>query len=429
MPKAIISNRIYIDNPGIEHTKKVMAELTYKISKDTGSKKFFAIETIRNYKSLSSGILSMPQGRFDLIPADYEIIDKRVLVPVPFPDPKFELREDQKIIYDQVTDSVFINALPGWGKTFTALYLAKKFGQRTIVVTHTASLRDQWIDEVRRLYGMDPGIIGGGVYDIEDKAIVVGNIQSIVKYLPDLCKEFGLVILDEAHHCPATTFSTTIDSFHARYRIALSGTMIRKDKKHVVFKDYFGSMVLKPPEANTLKPKVHIIKSGITLKPGATWVDKINDLCENQKYINFISELAQLQILNGHSVLIIADRIEFLRKVKENVGETCLLVTGTEGDRDLAKEQILSGEKRAIAGSRQIFSEGISINRLSCVILAIPMSNDSLLEQIVGRVQRQFPGKPDPLVLDINFAGYADRKQNNDRLGLYMRKGWQITTI
>jgi superfamily II DNA or RNA helicase len=105
------------------------------------------------------------------------------------------------------------------------------------------------------------------------------------------------------------------------------------------------------------------------------------------------------------------------------------LVTGSEGDRDLAKEQILSGEKRAIAGSRQIFSEGISINRLSCVILAIPMSNDSLLEQIVGRIQRKFPGKPDPLVVDINFAGYADKKQNNDRLGLYMRKGWQITTI
>ena len=276
---------------------------------------------------------------------------------------------------------------------------------------------------------MEPGIIGGGAFDIEDRAIVVGNIQSIVKHLATLSKEFGLVILDEAHHCPASTFSTTIDTFHARYRIALSGTMIRKDGKHVVFSDYFGSAVLKPPEANTLKPVIRIVRSGITLKPGATWVEKINDLCENERYVKFISEIAQLEVLNGHSVLIIADRVEFLRKVKENVGETCLLVTGSEGDRDLAKEQILSGEKRAIAGSRQIFSEGISINRLSCVILAIPMSNDSLLEQIVGRIQRKFPGKPDPLVVDINFAGYADKKQNNDRLGLYMRKGWQITTM
>jgi superfamily II DNA or RNA helicase len=418
-----------MDDPGLEHSKKIIKELTYKIKKDTGSKQFFAIETIKNYKVLPKGILTVPQGRTDLIPSGYELIDKRTLVPVPFPEPKFPLREDQQVIYDQVQDSVFINALPGWGKTFTALYLAKKFGQRTLVITHTASLRDQWISEVKHLYGMEPGVIGGGIFDIEDRAIVVGNIQSIVKHLPILSKEFGLVILDEAHHCPASTFSTTVDTFHARYRIALSGTMIRKDGKHVVFTDYFGSTVLKPPEANTLKPVVRIVKSGVTLKPGATWVEKINDLCENERYVKFISEIAQLEILNGHSVLIIADRVEFLRKVKENVGETCLLVTGSEGDRDLAKEQILSGEKRAIAGSRQIFSEGISINRLSCVILAIPMSNDSLLEQIVGRIQRKFPGKPDPLVVDINFAGYADKKQNNDRLGLYMRKGWQITTI
>ena len=52
MAKAIISNRIYLDNPGVEHTKLVMQELTYKIKKDTGSKQFQAVETIRNYKSL-----------------------------------------------------------------------------------------------------------------------------------------------------------------------------------------------------------------------------------------------------------------------------------------------------------------------------------------------------------------------------------------
>jgi hypothetical protein len=55
------------------------------------------------------------------------------------------------------------------------------------------------------------------------------------------------------------------------------------------------------------------------------------------------------------------------------------------------------------------------------------MSNDSLLTQIVGRIQRMFDGKQMPLVVDINFAGYADKKQNNDRLALYLRKGWQIT--
>ena len=67
---------------------------------------------------------------------------------------------------------------------------------------------------------------------------------------------------------------------------------------------------------------------------------------------------------------------------------------------------------------------------LSSVILAIPMSNDSLLEQIVGRIQRQHPDKKSPPeVLDIHFSGWADKKQNNDRLAVYLRKGWEVVTI
>ena len=431
MPKAVISNRIYLDNPGVEHTKVIIKELTYKIKKDTGNKKFATIETIKNYKVLPKGILSIPQGRLDLVPENYEILDKRIVEAIPFPDPKFPLRPEQQVVYDPINDTCFINALVGWGKTFTALHLAHKFGQKTLVITHTAALRDQWCEEVELLFGIKPGIIGGGQMDYDDHFITVANVQTLTKHSAALSKEFGTIILDEAHHCPATTFAQTVDAFHARYRIALSGTMIRKDGKHIVFRDYFGSHVVKPPQSNTMTPMVHIVKSGITLKPNATWVEKINDLLESEKYRLFISDIAKMHIEQGHSVLVIADRVEFLHKVKEYIGEDCAVVTGNTEfeERQLIKQQILSGEKRAIAGSRQIFSEGISINSLSCVILAVPMSNDSLLEQIVGRIQRIFEGKLNPLVVDINFAGYADKKQNNDRLGLYIRKGWQITTV
>ena len=428
MPKAVISNRIYMDNPGVEHTKTVIKALTYKIHKDTGSKKFQSVETIKNYKSLIKGILSIPQGRMDLVPEGYEIVDKRVLNPVPFPDPKFGLYDDQQTIYDEVNDTAFINALPGWGKTFTALHLARKFGQKTLVITHTAALRDQWCEEIRTLFGADCGVIGGGRIDHDDYFITVANIQTLTKCATELAKEFGTVILDEAHHCPATTFAQTVDAFHARYRIALSGTMLRKDGKHILFRDYFGSTVLKPPVSNTIPPTIHMVKSGITLKPNATWVDKITDLTQGENYRQFIADIAKMHIRDGHSVLVIADRVEFLEKVKEYVGDTCLLVTGNTSfeDRQRAKEQILAKEKMCIAGSRQIFSEGISINILSCVILAVPMSNDSLLEQIAGRIMRMHEGKLDPIIVDIQFAGYADKKQNNDRLGLYLRKGWRV---
>lgn len=309
--------------------------------------------------------------------------------------------------------------------------MAHKFGQKTLVITHTAELRDQWAGEIEILFGTKCGIIGGGRIDYEDHFITVANVQTLVKHTESLAKEFGTIILDEAHHCPATTFAAIIDSFHARYRIGLSGTMVRKDGKHVVFQDYFGSHVVKPPQSNTLTPTVRIIKSGITLTPGKTWVEKISDLTRDEDYQKFISIVALRQIEKGHQVLIIADRVEFLQKVTEYVGETCVLVTGEQDSeaRKLAKEQLLSKEKMCVAGSRQIVSEGWSVNTLSCVILAVPISNDSLLEQIIGRIQRMNDDKLEPLVLDIQFAGYADRKQNNDRMGLYLRKGWNVQMV
>ena len=264
---------------------------------------------------------------------------------------------------------------------------------------------------------MPCGVIGSGVYDIEDYAIVVSNVQSLVKHIDKIAKEFGTVIVDECHHIPATTFTNITDKLHARYRIGLSGTMIRKDGKHILFPDYFGTVVHQPPPSDTMTPVVKIINTGITLDPKLGWADKITKLTQDDEYICFVSNVAKTQMLKGHSVL--------------KIGEKCVLVTGSTSkeERDTAKEQLLSGEKMCVAGSRQIFSEGISINILSCVILAIPISNDSLLEQIIGRVMRQHDNKLPPLVIDMNFAGWSDKKQNNDRLGLYLRKGWDIQTV
>lgn len=427
MPKAIISNRIYLDvNPQLQYT--LVKALTYKIRKNIpGATHFTQFEIIKNYRFVGKTIISIPVGRQDLIPSDYEIIDKRILNEHPFPNPKLELREGQLDVFEQVDDTCFINALVGWGKTFCALHIARKLGQKTLIVCHNTMLRDQWADEVEKLYGMPVGIIGSGKFDI-DHSIVIGNIQTLTKLTAQISKEFGTVIIDEAHHCPASTFTAFIDGMYARYKIGLSGTMQRKDGKHILFKDFFGPKLYQPPQSNTLTPRVQIIKTGIALAQGEPWVKKMNILLYDPDYQQVIAHIAHLQIQKGHKVLIIADRVEFLQNVGELIGEECVCITGgtTYEERTELKRQIEEGEKSCIAGSRQIFSEGISVNILSCVILAGPIANDALLEQIVGRIQRMHPGKLDPLVIDMNFSGASDRKQNKDRQAFYARKGWEV---
>lgn len=431
-PKAIVSNRIYFKSKGPEHLKSIMEALTYRIETKTGSKgKTKHVEIIKNYKVLPHNVVSIPQGRRDLIPPDLEVVDKRVTNEVPFPNPLFPLRESQQAVYDQITDTCFVNALVGWGKTFTALHLARKFGQKTLVITHNTFLRDQWIEEIKTLFGLAPGVIGSGVYDIEDHFIVVGNVQTVTKNITELSKEFGTVILDEAHHVPANTFASLIDGMYSRYRIALSGTMERTDGKHIIFRDYFGDKVYKPPQSNTLNPSVKIVNTGLKLPSDVTWVEKMNALLYNEEYQDFIASMARIQIHHGHSVLVVGDRTEFLEKVREKIGETCTLVTGDTSyeERRQIVEQLETGKKMCVAGSRAIFSEGISINRLSCVILATPTSNRISLEQIIGRIIRMHPDKPDPIVLDIAFSSLAEKRQAALRLGFYMDKGWIVDKL
>lgn len=408
--------------------KELFDALTYKIPRTGTSSNFNEFEIVRNYRMITPTVVSIPQGRTDLIPADYEIVDKRVLEFADFPAPIHPLFPEQQVVYDQVDESCFINALVGWGKTFTALHLANKLGQKTLVVTHTSSLRDQWIEEVEKLYGFTPGIIGGGKYTSHD-CITVGNIQSLTKDVARLSKQFGTVIMDEAHHVPATTFTTLINELHARYRIALSGTMTRKDGKHVLFRDYFGSKIYKPPQNNTINPKVQLLKTNIKLPPASTWADKVTKLLLDPEYQALVASLAAVQASKGHKVLVIADRVEFLQNVTELLQGKAVCIIGETEDRKGEIDRVLSGECDIICGSRPIFSEGISVNPLSCVILATPIANPANLEQICGRIMRLHEDKLDPVVIDIQFKGPTETRQNHGRIAFYLEKGWKVEQL
>lgn len=118
--KAVLSNRIYLQ-VNSELFEKLDEELTYRVQP------FNELEAplvIKNMGRIRPDLVTLPSGRMDLIPAEYEIVDKRVLNPVEFPLRKFDLYPSQQIVYDELDDSCIINASVSWGKTFTALAIA-----------------------------------------------------------------------------------------------------------------------------------------------------------------------------------------------------------------------------------------------------------------------------------------------------------------
>jgi len=410
------------------------AELQDKIDKELT----YAIPThnpldpplmIKNMGIIRNGLVSIPAGRIDLIPSNYDIVDKRVNIPVDFPEFRFELRPSQKEVYDKIEDNAIINAWVSWGKTFTGLAIAGKLGQKTLVVTHTVALRNQWAKEVKKVYGFEPGIIGSGRFEL-DAPIVIGNTQTLYRNLDKIRKEFGTIILDEMHHVSSPTFSKVLDTNHCRYKIGLSGTIERKDGKHVVFRDYFGNTLFQPPKENYMTPTVHTVHSEIRFMDGAKtpWANRVTKLSNDEEYRHTVSMLAAAYAARGHKVLVVSDRVSFLKACSELTGDRAVCVTGdvSHEEREALVEEVLSGNKNVLYGTQSIFSEGISVDSLSCLILGTPVNNEPLLTQLVGRVIRLREGKIDPVVVDIHLRGNTARKQASNRMGFYMKQGWEI---
>ena len=423
--KAVISHRIYMDCSA-ELQDKIDRELTYSIPTHNP---LDPPQIIKNMGIIRNGLVSLPIGRTDLIPEHYEIVDKRTHVPVDFPEFKFELRDSQKKVFDEIEDNAIINAWVSWGKTFTGLAIAGKLGQKTLVVTHTVPLRNQWAKEVEKVYGFKPGIIGSGQFDL-DSPIVIGNTQTLYRNVEKIRKEFGTIILDEMHHVSSPTFSKILDTNYCRYKIGLSGTIERKDGKHVVFRDYFGNTLFKPPKENYMTPTVHLVPSEIRFMDGAKipWANRVTKLANDEEYRHTISMLAAAYAARGHKVLVVSDRVAFLKACAELSGDKAICVTGevAHEDREGLVDQILYGDANILYGTQAIFSEGISVDTLSCLILATPVNNEPLLTQLVGRVIRKKEGKISPVIIDIHLKGNTARKQASNRIGFYMKQGWNI---
>ena len=424
--KAVLSNRIYIECTN-EYQEYLDNKLTYSIPPRRPTDPPIII---KNMGVVRAGLVTLPIGRLDLIPDDYEIVDKRVEIPIEPLDFKFNLRDSQQSVYDEVEGSCIINAWVSWGKTFTALAIANKLKQKTLIVTHTLALRGQWEKEVKKVFGVTAGVIGSGKFEI-DSPFVVGNVQTLYRNIDKITKEFGTIILDEMHHVSSPTFTRIVDASRAKNKIGLTGTLQRKDGRHVVFRDYFSSTVFKPPKENYLTPSVDIINSGIRFMDGnVDWATRVNSLAYDWQYQNMMAMLAASYAAKGHKVLLVADRVDFLKSCARLVGDNAICVTGDipHAQRTEMIKEIFH-DKDILFGTQSIFSEGISLDCLSCLILGTPVNNEPLLTQLIGRVIRMYDGKPQPKIVDINLHGRTARKQASARRGYYMRQGYDVFDI
>ena len=113
----------------------------------------------------------------------------------------------------------------------------------------------------------------------------------------------------------------------------------------------------------------------------------------------------------GHSCLILSDRLEQLRSIMLRLPSEMLkeatYIDGkmqskkAKAEREQALEDMRAGKKKYLFASVSLCKEGLDIPCLDRLFLASPIKYSAIVTQAVGRIRRTSEGKETPVVIDF----------------------------
>ena len=267
----------------------------------------------------------------------------------------------------------------GSGKTVMGLEIIARLRQPTLWITHTKELLYQAVDRAVQFLGIQKdeiGIVGDGKRTIGDR-LTVGLVQTLVKGIPDeLLNDVGTVILDEAHHCPASSFLDVVSQFPAKYRYGLTATPFRKDGLTKPMYWTLGYTVYEVV-ANTLMDQGEVIRPDVKFVPtnfryfyDDDFPKMVTALTEDAQRNGIILEKLVLQAADGHFCMVLSERVdhchvlqELLEDAAPDVSSAVLVGNVPKKKRQEIVERLRNKEIQVIFATNPLAEEGLDLRR------------------------------------------------------------------
>ena len=362
---------------------------------------------------------------------DGEPIDARLTV---------DLRPYQRAALDAAVSvgGGVVRAPCGAGKTVIGLAAIAAVGRRALVLVHTLDLAKQWRSRLQSQLGVaSVGMLGGGKDD-RDHPVVIATIQTLARWdwwgLLAFGKGFGCVVLDEAHHAPAVTFTSVLSALPARFRLGLTATPEREDGLTALLWWSFGREVYGIDHATLMRsgalvlPDLRAVRTGWTpaSEDAGGWHKYIAELIEDEaRHALLLAEVRAL-LDDGRRVLVLSERVEHCAQIASDLGGRALTGKVKAKDRAEIIAEADAGTLRLVCGTT-VADEGLDIPGLDAVVLATPCKVLARIEQRIGRIMRPDPGKRTPVVVDLVdswgplLGQYQRRRKVYARLGIIGR--------
>ena len=399
-------------------------------------------EVVTSYmRLLHKGIYIMPRGAWAVMPSSVRYVDRRVFPEMP--KLKFNIRLDDvakdKRFAGQMdaVDAMFeqeqglIVRPPGTGKTQIALYFAAKCKTRTIVITHTEDILQQWLDyAAKALPGAEIGVVRGKTVEVGH--ITIATIQTLQRFKrrEKFWQQFGCVIVDEAHHVAAPSWEAILNVIPARYRFGFTASPTRADSMHPAMRHIIGPVIHRQKFTSPVKLTVKPVRTNFkTMYRGSwDWTKMVTRLVQDDERNTLIARKVDAEIEKGNSVLVLSRRIEHLERVAGIMRSDSEILTGSRSRKDRRDilDDFRAGNVRCVLAT-QLADEALDVPRLNRVFLVHPGKHEGRIIQQVGRAIRMHPEKQDAVIFDfVDHKMRVLRRQWSKRKHTYQVNGISI---
>jgi hypothetical protein len=321
----------------------------------------------------------------------------------------WDLREYQKKVFDAFVEHFDvcrnyggILQIPcGKGKTILAIRMLVHLGVKTLIVVPTEDLMEQWEMVLQSCCPtVQVGKIQGSVFDVENKDVVVGTIQTLYgkEFEAGSFDNFGLAILDEVHHWTGKEYSNFFYNIPCKKIIGLSATLYKTKNLFPILQYSIGSVFF----SDTSRDGEEICIRAIHYDNKDPFYNEIEtDDSGNPSYSKMITKISNykprtlflIKALKDayhehpeNQIMVLANNKSLLYDLNEELEKDPFATFGYYMGQMKKHNKLESKNKNIILGTYAMASEGLDIKTLATLFMVSPRVD---ITQSVGRILRE----------------------------------------
>lgn len=456
--QGILENNAYLGQQGFTILKS-----NIHVDDLSEIKRILTVETTPSFSGPKTDVVSFPvfrenekkiyiprffgESRYSGIPAKIEL-SLGESISVPFVK---SIRDYQENIIQVYLDHIHFSKLEGGsppsgggilevpcgrGKTVLSLKIISILERKTLILVHKEFLMNQWIERIAEfLPSARVGKIQGPVFDIEDKDIVIGMIQSLYdRAFPlNAFSSFGLTIIDEVHRIASEEFSKTLFKTITNCMLGISATVDRKDGLTNVLHMFIGPKIYTEERkdediievraleyVNANKEYNEVAYDYMGNVAHTTMISKISNFPPRCDFI--VKVLRDLIKENPEKQIMVLSQIRgLLTSIHEHLVELDVgFYVGGMKQKDLQATE----EKQIVLATYAMAAEALDIKTLNTLVMVSPKTD---IIQSVGRILRtRGLGK---LIVDIIDTHDVFQNQWKKRRAYYKKCRYGISYV